>query len=67
MEPRLLQLNQRWVEVEAQFMPFKRKCVSFRRLEFCVYRTNREYDTNTGHTHTDRPTECVWVCVSMKS
>lgn len=29
VEPRQLRLNQRWVEVEGNFVPFKRQCVSF--------------------------------------
>uniref|UniRef100_A0A673BLY0 Dystrophin n=1 Tax=Sphaeramia orbicularis TaxID=375764 RepID=A0A673BLY0_9TELE len=33
VEPRQLQLNTRWVEVEGKFIPFKRQCVSFSSTE----------------------------------
>ena len=46
VEPRQLQLNTRWVEVEGKFIPFKRQSVSFRRHDFYMCSTNREY-TNT--------------------
>lgn len=54
VEPRQLQLNKRWVEVEGKFIPFKRQCVSFSRHDFYIYNTNREYytDTNTLHSTT---------------
>lgn len=41
VEPRLLQLNRRWVEVEAKFMPFRRQSVSFCRLDSSFCFTNR--------------------------
>uniref|UniRef100_A0A3P8NXL4 Dystrophin n=1 Tax=Astatotilapia calliptera TaxID=8154 RepID=A0A3P8NXL4_ASTCA len=37
VEPRQLQLNTRWVEVEGKFIPFKRQCVSFSRHNLCIY------------------------------
>lgn len=43
VEPRQLQLNTRWVEVEGKFIPFKRQCVSFSRHNLCIYSTNRKY------------------------
>lgn len=48
VEPRQLQLNKRWVEVEGKFIPFKRQSVSFSRHDFYMYSTNRGYDTNTN-------------------
>uniref|UniRef100_A0A4W6EVZ2 Dystrophin n=1 Tax=Lates calcarifer TaxID=8187 RepID=A0A4W6EVZ2_LATCA len=36
VEPRQLQLNTRWVEVEGKFIPFKRQCVSFTRHDFYI-------------------------------
>lgn len=36
VEPRQLQLNARWVEVEGKFRPFKRQCVSFSRHDFYI-------------------------------
>uniref|UniRef100_A0A4W6EUE2 Dystrophin n=1 Tax=Lates calcarifer TaxID=8187 RepID=A0A4W6EUE2_LATCA len=37
VEPRQLQLNTRWVEVEGKFIPFKRQCVSFTRHDFYIW------------------------------
>uniref|UniRef100_A0A671Z392 Dystrophin n=1 Tax=Sparus aurata TaxID=8175 RepID=A0A671Z392_SPAAU len=58
VEPRQLQLNKRWVEVEGKFIPFKRQSVSFSRHDFYMYSTNRGYDTNTN-TNTSDLTEAI--------
>uniref|UniRef100_A0A4W6EVR1 Dystrophin n=1 Tax=Lates calcarifer TaxID=8187 RepID=A0A4W6EVR1_LATCA len=47
VEPRQLQLNTRWVEVEGKFIPFKRQCVSFTRHDF--------YICNEGLTGSSQP------------
>lgn len=36
VEPRQLQLNARWVEVEGKFVPFKKQCVSSSRHDFYI-------------------------------
>uniref|UniRef100_A0A671Z337 Dystrophin n=1 Tax=Sparus aurata TaxID=8175 RepID=A0A671Z337_SPAAU len=57
VEPRQLQLNKRWVEVEGKFIPFKRQSVSFSRHDFYMYSTNRGYDTNTNTNTSEYLTE----------
>lgn len=44
VEPRQLQLNTHWVEVEGKFTPFKRQYVSFTRHDFYTYSTNWKYN-----------------------
>uniref|UniRef100_A0A665TBB9 Dystrophin n=1 Tax=Echeneis naucrates TaxID=173247 RepID=A0A665TBB9_ECHNA len=57
VEPRQLQLNTRWVEVEGKFIPFKRQCVSFIRHHLYLLSVLwREYQTMN-------PPLCVCVCV----
>uniref|UniRef100_A0A3Q1JKZ4 Dystrophin n=1 Tax=Anabas testudineus TaxID=64144 RepID=A0A3Q1JKZ4_ANATE len=48
VEPRQLQLNTRWVEVEGKFTPFKRQYVSFTRHDFYTYKKQKL--TSPSHT-----------------
>uniref|UniRef100_A0A673BM91 Dystrophin n=1 Tax=Sphaeramia orbicularis TaxID=375764 RepID=A0A673BM91_9TELE len=52
VEPRQLQLNTRWVEVEGKFIPFKRQCVSFSRIcNHTVFFTAKVPSVNTKPSH----------------
>uniref|UniRef100_A0A673BFA0 Dystrophin n=1 Tax=Sphaeramia orbicularis TaxID=375764 RepID=A0A673BFA0_9TELE len=53
VEPRQLQLNTRWVEVEGKFIPFKRQCVNktYRICNHTVFFTAKVPSVNTKPSH----------------